>query len=646
MVKKWLEEQQQDANRLVLKLILLAMLKKTEEPEQMVAIAQNKTGLAELFDFVATNMAKIDVPEPVYITLDKWLKCLPIDPEILGRVYESMASGRRTKGVYYTPEDVVKFIMQHTVDQCDVVKSPWIKILDPACGCGYFLLAAYDLLFEKYTQNRQMLQEQYPDDDWSDEGIYRHILTFNLWGADIDETAAEVAAASLQLKQASTASFFKTNILCGDSLKNNADGKNTLARSFWQQSFDFVVGNPPYLSFGLRGTSRLMPDYEMYLRREYSASAEYKLSYYVLFMQKGLDMLVPGGKLGFIVPDSFLLGRYYSKIRRYIMEHAAIEVLAHVSSVVFKNASPGFSVVCVLNKEADEAVRMEQEVSVYRMEERQDITKALPATRCRQSYFASLPYQRFRIFFDEMSCRIVNKMDEQGIPLGNYLTGHSGIRSISKQSDVISSKCQGDTWQHGLISGRQINRYALLDEGHWINIEPQVLYKGGWYPEQVKVRKILMRQTGDTLTACIDEQGFYHLNNIHGFVVKDDSVTLDYLLMVLNSKLFAFYYHVVSMEYGRSMAQTDIETIELLPLLTHAEVNSQAPELVKAMENCVHKGLEGDAAAQAKAKTLDAFIDQLVYHIYSLSDAEISYLENYESRLCARTKRFTRNPLI
>lgn len=641
LLKNWLEEPKSGSIlNLLLKIILLCMLKKGEHPVEILNQAKKDCTLQELFFYQMTPCQQDEeLPEEIYAIIDGWNQDLLPDSEVLGKVYERLSADKRTRGLYYTPKNIIDFIMMHTVAACDIIADPKVRILDPACGCGYFLLAAYDLLWQKFIADREVLCKEYPDIIWSDDEIHRHILTYNLWGADIDTIAVQVSAAALMLKRIDANRFPQANVLCGDSLKTE-EGKDNLLRFFGRNDYDFVVGNPPYLSFGSRGTKRLLPEYESYLRKTYHASAEYKLSYYVFFMQKGLELLKPGGKLGYIVPDSFLLGRYYSKIRQYIMNQAAIEILTHVSSVIFKNAAPGYSVICVLRKEPLTAARENQIVSAYRMEESRRIDKILCCYQYPQNYFASLPFQRFRMFFDESSHHIVNKLDASGVPLGRYLSGHSGIRSLSRQHDIISAECRGNTWQRGLISGRQVLRYGLLAEEHWLNIDPHAIYKGGWYPEQVKVRKILMRQTGDTLTACIDDKGFYHLNNIHSFTLKNHDVSLDYLLLIINSRLFAFYYHVISMEYGRSMAQIDIETAELLPVCINADISTQAPELVRTMQACITEGAAGNTNLLTKAKALDAFIDQLVYRIYSLTEEEICYVEDYERKLAERTKGY------
>ncbi|HMM20285.1 MAG TPA: N-6 DNA methylase [Selenomonadales bacterium] len=648
-LKSWLVEQEvSDPERCILR-GLVALFSGETSPERIMAEAMNPAGITEAIGAAGPLPAVPELPDNIHELVARWQCTLTPDPWLLGELYEKLAAGRRVQGLFYTTPDIIDFIMGHTVETADVVGNPFLKVLDPACGCGYFLLKAYDVLWRKFTQHRSQLTWRYPELDWSDDGIHRHIVSYNLWGADIDSLAAEITSAGLLLKRSGTAGEVPApNILVCDSLRRPSDEAPGADRAFWTAGYDYVVGNPPYLSFGLRGTRRLDPDYEAYLRQAFSASAEYKLSYYVLFMERGIEMLVEGGKLGFIVPDSFLLGRYYSKIRRYIMEHTTIELIAHIALPVFKNATVGMSAICILTKASDPEVRAGHEVTVCQAESKEDLKRGAPGCSYGQQYFATLPHNRFRLFSDLTVKNLIDKIDNSSENLVNFASGHSGIRSMSRQSDIVATAPAGETWRPGLISGSQVQRYGLTYEGHWLNIDPLLLYKGGWDPARVSQRKILIRQTGYTLTACIDDNGYYHLNNLHSFILRSPVVNLDYLLMLLNSRLFSFYYHAVTMEYGRTMAQTDIDTLELLPIRLHDEANAQAPELVRIVTGLRKRQLAGEAGVNAKITAMDDLCNQLAYRIYQLTEAEIACIEQYEARLAARHRnshRLRRNSL-
>ena len=188
-----------------------------------------------------------------------------IEPEILGRIYERFLGSkirltedhhakveekpevRKAGGVYYTPQYIVDYIVQNTVGEKIKDKTPEeiaeIRICDPACGSGSFLLGAYNYLldYHKSWYKTNGKNRKYKDDFYlTPEGDILltlkkrgEILSNNIFGVDIDREATEVAMMSLYLKlledgfdKGEAMLFMKghilptmeSNIKCGNSL--------------------------------------------------------------------------------------------------------------------------------------------------------------------------------------------------------------------------------------------------------------------------------------------------------------------------------------------------------------------------------------------------------------------------------------------
>ena len=159
-----------------------------------------------------------------------------------------------------------------------------------------------------------------------------------------------------------------------------------------------------------------------------------------------------------------------------------------------------------------------------------------------------------------------------------------------------------------------------------------MLNKGGWDPNIILNDKLLVRQTGDRIIATIDYKNYYHLNNLHSFNKTNSKLELEYLLAIINSKLMSGYYLLTTLEKGRTMAQTDIETLEKLPIKISRNAR-EFEKLVKQMMN-LNKKYYSESAHFIKerlAKQIqdtDYEIDQLVYKLYRLSDKEIKIVED------------------
>ena len=300
---------------------------------------------------------------------------LPI--EILGRVYEQFLGKRilvneknkieieykpevrKAGGVYYTDERIVDFIVDKTLGPILKNKKPKdienIRVLDPACGSGSFLIGAFQYLLdwhlEYYTKNppKKSKKKESPltNINTLTSSEKKRILTNNIFGVDIDLNAVEVTKLSLLLKclEGETDSSIQNqlslfgekvlptldeNILCGNSLigldyslKHIDFDEDLKVNPFsWeygfkkifkkQGGFDVVIGNPPW------GADFFDNELD-YLRRKYTSVGS-KVDSYAVFTEKSMDILKDKGELGFIIPDTYLRKDGYTSFRKLMFD--------------------------------------------------------------------------------------------------------------------------------------------------------------------------------------------------------------------------------------------------------------------------------------------------------------------------------------
>ena len=86
-----------------------------------------------------------------------------IDNYKISKSYEESLSlnYKKTKGIYYTPKIIVNYILEEILLNHDIVENPEPKILDLSCGCGNFLLEAYDLLYKLIENNMDKIKNKY-----------------------------------------------------------------------------------------------------------------------------------------------------------------------------------------------------------------------------------------------------------------------------------------------------------------------------------------------------------------------------------------------------------------------------------------------------------------------------------------------------
>lgn len=382
--------------------------------------------------------------------------------------------------------------------------------------------------------------------------------------------------------------------------------------------FDIVIGNPPYIGTGSRDTSnRMSTEEKNYYRKNYPNSAEYKINMYALFMELAINSCKEGGVSSYIVPDSFLLGMYFSKIRAYILKKCSIKHIAILDSNVF-NACVGYSVIYLFQKTPHDDNDLVKFIDVQQNNGFVDDSHSFAYP---QGYIKNLNRNRFRIFFDERTKKLIDKIEDGSINLGKNYTGRTGVRSKIGQKNILSTSQEKPSYKKGITSGSQVNPYKVTYQGDWINIDPELLNAGGWDKNVIENPKLFVRQTADTIIAAYDESGLYHLNNVHSFAPDNDSWNIKYILGLLNSKVIRWYYETLANEKGRPMPQTDIETLESIPVKYDEKYLDR---IVNLIDKILINNIENNELYINE-------IDNIFYNIYELSDEEILMIEKYFS---------------
>lgn len=331
-----------------------------------------------------------------------------ISPEILGTVYEqflrsriSLTDGHRARieekpemrhqgGVFYTPQFIVKDIVENTVGKAIRGKSlkqiENIKIIDFCCGSGSFILGAYKYLLDYYLEEYSKMKRSPANVIYEGkDGQLRltisekkRILKNNIYGVDIDFLAVEVSKLTLLLQvledqnkdvveQQQT--LFNERVL--PDLSHNVKNGNTIIETdyinldmssgeldkikpfdyaeeflevFENGGFDVIVTNPPYVRKELISANE-----KEYFKNHYQVY-DGNADYYVYFYEKAFNILKDKGYFGLICSNKFTRAEYGKKLRKYLLNYKILSYDDYTGKPVFKDASVDTTVL-VMNKD-------------------------------------------------------------------------------------------------------------------------------------------------------------------------------------------------------------------------------------------------------------------------------------------------------
>ncbi|MFQ5909415.1 MAG: Eco57I restriction-modification methylase domain-containing protein [Thermoplasmata archaeon] len=274
--------------------------------------------------------------------------------------------------------------------------------------------------------------------------------------------------------------------------------------------FDAVIGNPPYVRI-YRG--QISEEDTAYFASNY-ASAHMKFDLYVLFMELGTRLLRQGGFFGMIVPDKWMSSPYGEPIRRAFLEQGISELVDLRGVQVFKDAAVD-NVIPVVRRALS---RQDDALLILRGESDDSGAVTIePVTNTELSVFQQLPSAQIRPEVSESDLRLVKKIEEASIRLGQICYVNWGLRTgtAKKTRDMIGDRKTGPSYKR-LIRGVDIDdRYSLDLVSRFIDYDVSRLYNP-MFPELFENRKLVFRKISGPkgLMAVVDLSGSYGFSTV------------------------------------------------------------------------------------------------------------------------------------
>lgn len=249
--------------------------------------------------------------------------------EILGETYQELLKQVYTdkvKGQRFTPSIIVDLVVDLINPQLNET------IYDPACGTGGFLVGVL-----QHVKTQISKQSKHKSTQEQSEFV-RQYATNCLYGTDIDSTVIQLAKANMIVHGDGHAS-----VIAHDGLESSKKLDDLFKDVFQHNGFDIILTNPPF------GGVKIDPD--VLVNYELSKNVKSELTQ-VLFIERCLKLLKPGGKLAIVLPEGILNNFKQSHIRKYILEHSILKAIVSLPNVTFKpyGAGPKTSILFLQKK--------------------------------------------------------------------------------------------------------------------------------------------------------------------------------------------------------------------------------------------------------------------------------------------------------
>ncbi len=588
-----------------------------------------------------------------------------IDADVLGQVYEQylgkilaqtksgkakLRNGqahRKEQGIYYTPTYIVDYIVKNTVGELlkdKKTKVKEIKVLDPACGSGSFLIKAFDYLYKTLESSEESKQRKIDS-----QGMYSaktQILKNNLYGVDLDNKAVEITKLNLLLKAAEKGrrlpEEIDLHIKHGDSLIDNENiaGLNAFK---WEDNFpdiiqydkngnlkeggfDVVIGNPPYLLMQPQNTPQELLNY---IKNKF-AVAQYKVDTYHLFFERAISLLKEGGYFGFITPNTYLMNIYINNLRKYILDNCKILQIIIIPQEVFPDASVD-TAITILQKESNKKRRIDNLVEVLEISNFDE--GAFKTATIQQNSFLEAENYVFNVNLAKEDIAFFKKFEQDTFTkLGDIAHPYFGIQTFDRKKYV--SETQLNSTYKPVIDGQDIARYNLSNRREFVKFTDDAIKSGG-KQEIYENEKIFVRQIGKCPIATYGPAGVYSLNTVYNIFSKDTRFNLKYVLAILNSKLTTYFWKLNFSDSKELFPKIKRSYLEAIPIKIISKAEQQPIitlvdkmlSLNKRLGEIGDKRTDERARVEEEIRKTDAEIDELVYGIYGITEEEKKIIE-------------------
>lgn len=386
--------------------------------------------------------------------------------------------------------------------------------------------------------------------------------------------------------------------------------------------FHAVIGNPPWVSLSGRFGNEILPTRAIaYLIAKYQGNTAIP-NLYEYFVRKGLDLVRPAGTVAMIVPDRLGFNVQFIGLRKRIASQFTIRQL------IYKAPFPGITTDTLIF----DLIRETPSDNDVRIGEYGHTSLTKPQTEFLQTHDYAFGYD-----MTDAATSILNKVftSPNCRPLGEMISSTSGFGGKS----ALITKARASAKQLPILKGRSIQPYEIVQK-FFFDFQPENIT--GRTTDRAKLGaspKVLLRKTGLPLFAAYDESGAYPEQSLYFLFDNRTTMSLKYFTALLNSQVFNFVYQnrlVTNKNSTPQLKKVDLDRFPIRVVDTQNTVDKKAhDDIVNEVDKLLK--LQPQLAAttvptqqiqlQRELTQAKRRINQLVYDLYNLSQADIDQVE-------------------
>ena len=472
-----------------------------------------------------------------------------------------------------------------------------MKVLDPSCGSGIFLVKAFKKLL---TFNK--------------ENIY-DLIRNNIFGIDSNEDAVDITILSLYVALLDYVDDFSNFKF--PQLKN----KNIICHDFFDEkfndlgSFDCIFGNPPW--FQAKGGFH---SFEIYAKKHFIPLSNRQIA--EAFIVRAGDFLNDNGVCSFILTSKILFNLRDIKFRKFLLNNYNVSEIFDLTLIrryLFKGSEWPAFILTYNNKSPDDLIKhIKIEGNLYAK-----YLNKIHLSFGDEQYVKRIDLLKYDWLFKTLisgnwdDFKLIKKLKKDNSTLGDFILKHPYIKSgvgFKKSKDDIGIDVS-EFYNLDYVKNSDLTQYFFTSSEKW---EFKYIKSGDktlLNPPFVLMRSSF-RKNFDFVAAYCDREVVFDYNT---YVIKgrfEDEVVLKNIMALINSDLFKYFFYMTG-NVGVEKNRSSFSERKKFPLNSNIINNMELYEMVCLIES------NRDLINFYKEK-----INDLIYDVYGLSDFEINLVKN------------------